>query len=424
MTKNVVDHNSNPAARWLNGTKVFTLLLFLLPVVALNLRKGVGLIEVMVLVGAICYALPLWRRRKELFGPARYIILAFAFSLASATASLLRDELTMSWIDNSIRQLVIAALIGLIVLTRPKVTWFWKGLIVGCLGVAAIAICQRFILHMARAEGFHMAILFGDISMTMGLMALVSIPFFSRTRWSLLPWIAFGCGVLASILSGARGGWAAILLAAIPLYLYRSHWIGRKQWISIGICGVMLACIFCVPQFGVAKRMAEVSTDINQYLDGNSNSSSGARLEMWHGAWMLVDEHPLLGVGRPKFNEGLKSLIDQGKLNPSVGIYRHAHNEFLNALATEGAVGAIALLGLYLAPLVFFIRVAKKGLAARPYAVAGVLLVLSFVHYGMTQVMFAHHVGVAFYALMVTALAGICIASESADKVQAGRPLV
>lgn len=98
-----------------------------------------------------------------------------------------------------------------------------------------------------------------------------------------------------------------------------------------------------------------------------------------------------------------------GELNADVGIYRHAHNEFLQALATEGVIGGTALMLMYLALLMFFLRAMRGNGQAQPFALAGVLLVLTFFYYGLTQVLFAHHVGSAFYALAVSMLAGICL---------------
>jgi len=97
--------------------------------------------------------------------------------------------------------------------------------------------------------------------------------------------------------------------------------------------------------------------------------------------------------------------------------FRHAHNEMLNALATEGIIGALVLLMLYAMPFMFFLRILRSGdTTTQPYALAGLLLVVSFADFGLTQVLFAHHVGAAFYVVMLSMLAGLCIVLQRTQK--------
>jgi O-antigen ligase len=167
--------------------------------------------------------------------------------------------------------------------------------------------------------------------------------------------------------------------------------------------------MLAIPQLGMTKRVNDVALNINQYLSGNVNTSVGARFEMWKGAWQMFVENPLLGVGRSNFNEGLNALIARHMLDPVVHIYHHAHNDILQALATQGLIGIFALGALYIAPLSFFMRCWRRHDAAQPYALAGILLIVSYVISGLTQVMFAHHLGTAFYSTATGMLVGLCI---------------
>ena len=182
---------------------------------------------------------------------------------------------------------------------------------------------------------------------------------------------------------------------------------------------VLFAGAGFIPSLQVKARMIEASTEVEQYYDaGKASTSVGARLEMWHGALIMFSEQPLHGVGYGKFNAGLRSLIARGKIDPALAEFRHAHNELLHMLATAGIIGAAALLFLYAAPLAFFVRVARRNDAAKPYALAGILLVVSFIDFGLTQVLFSHHLGNAFYALGISMLAGACIMLRRNDRVE------
>ncbi|HYD79484.1 MAG TPA: O-antigen ligase family protein [Paucimonas sp.] len=396
---------------------------FLLPALALTARASVGAIELLVLLAALYCAKPLWRERHALFGPARLIGIAFAVNLAAAAFSLAWSGFEPSFLENPSKQLLAVAAIGLIAAARPRADWFWHGVFAGAAGAAIFAAYQRFGLGMPRAEGFHMPIMFGDIALVLGLMALASIERFVGTRLAMLPYLAFLAGAAASVLSGSRGGWIALLFSFVPLYSYGRPAMKRRIAVLVAVSAVLFAAGYFIPETNIRQRVAEAANDISLYREsGHANSPVGSRFEMWQAAWTMFSEHPLLGVGRANFHEALNQLIARGETSPAVGIYHHAHNEMLNALATQGLLGGFALLFIYAAPLAFFIRCLRRDDTAKPFALAGLLLVLSFIDFGLSQVLFAHHLGTAFYALSVCFLAGLCVMLEQGQAEAARRP--
>ena len=390
-------------------TLIFSGALFLLPALALTSRFGITLIELAVLAGSAWYARRLWRERGNLFDSAGMIVAAFGLSFLLALGSLLLTGFESRFIENPLKAILVMPVIGLVVLGKPKGDWFWYGLFAGTAGAASIALYQRFGLSAPRAEGFHMAIMFGDVAMAMGLISLAGLQRFAGTRFALLPLLTFVAGVTASLLSGTRGGWMALVLSLIPLYSYGRHAVGRRI-IVVAVIGLsLIAAAALVPELGVRQRFTDISTDLEKYRTGNPDTSIGLRFENWKGAAKIFSEHPLTGIGRANYQRGLQDLIARNELPPAVSGLRHAHNELLNAFATEGIVGGLALIFVYAAPFTFFLRRLRNDPPCRPYALAGLLLVLSFMDFGLTQVLFAHHIGSAFYALATGTLAGLCI---------------
>lgn len=392
---------------------VFSIAVFLLPALALTTPQGTGFLGAFFLLSTVYFSKELWLKQKELFTSAKWVISAFAFNLLSVLISLAWFGFKLRGLDNPVRELLTVFIIGLLAYTKPKAEWFWYGLFVGTIGAAGIAFYQRFGLGLPRAGGFHQIIMFGDISMTMGLMAVASIPIFKKTRLSFLPYLAFFAGFCASLLSGSRGGWVGLifLLVLIP----HQH-ITRKKFGQVTLAfGVLLTTVYLVPQFDVGIRLTDASTQFHQYQTGEINTSVGLRLEVWKGAWKMFVEHPVLGVGPSNFNAGLNEFIERGEIRPAVNILYHAHNEILDALATGGMIGGIALIFLYGAPLIFFVRHLQHDRPCKPYAQAGLLLVLSFIGSGLSQVLFAHHIGTAFYSLTVSTLVGLCVALDRVE---------
>ncbi|NEX60679.1 O-antigen ligase family protein [Noviherbaspirillum galbum] len=390
---------------------VFSTVLFLIPALALTTRVGITLAELAVLAGSLWYGKRLWRERHALFGPARGMMLAIVAHVVLAILSLILSGMDPRFLENPLRALLMLPLVGLVAIGRPKSDWFWYGLFVGTIGAALLAAYQRFGLHVDRAEGFHMAITFGDTAMAMALMSLAGVARFAGTRLALLPLLAFVAGVVASILSGTRGGWMALVLSFIPLVSHGRHAIGRRV-IAFGLAGIfLLAGASLFPELGVRKRFEAIATDMTEYRSGNSNTSIGLRFENWKGGVMIFKEHPLTGIGRANYERGINELVARGVLPPETAGLRHAHNELLNAFATQGIIGGLSMIFLYAAPFAFFTRRLRHDPDCRPVALAGLLLVLSYIDFGLTQVLFVHHIGSAFYIIMTSVLAGLCINS-------------
>ena len=390
-------------------------MLFLLPAMLLTTPVSVGLVEVVLLLGVVTLPLPLWRHHCQhaaLLATARFVAAAFLLSFLVAMISLMTTGFDPRFIENPSKMVLALFGISMILMLRPDPRWFWLGLFCGLMGAIGFALFQRYGLMMPRAEGFSMPITFGNLAMAMALMALAAIQQFSRTRWAALPYLAFFAGVTASILSGSRGGWLALLLSFVPFYSYGREALGRRTLLIVIASIALLGTAVIVPQTGVLGRLTDVSRELTLYSNGNPDSSVGARLEMWKGAWAMFIEHPITGVGRANFHLGLNRLIARGDINAAMHGYYHAHNELLNALATQGLLGAAALIALYAAPLRFFTRLLRMPGLHRPYALAGVMLVLSFIDFGLTQVMFAHHASSSFYALTVCILVGLCLQEQ------------
>lgn len=381
----------------------------MLPALALILSAGTSVIELALLLSLLGYAVPLRRCHLLVPAPARWIVIAFAINLAGFIGSVAMSETTLNFLDNPLRQLLATSAIGLIALTQPRPMFFWVGLCGGALAAGALAIYQIIVLLLPRALGPHQAIIFGDIAIVMGMMGLAAIVPLARTRLALLPYAGCAAGIAASAMSGSRGGWLALLLVAVPLMAYRGRGLGSKLAPTVLAVFLTAALVAFVPRFGVGQRINDTLNEISQYDAGNSKTSAGIRLQLWKGAVLMLRAHPGFGVGQANFSDALNRLIEQGEVDPGARDFGHAHNEILNALATGGVIGGASLLFMYGAPLVFFWRVARRGGHTKPVALAGLMLVLGFILFGLTQVMFSHHLGAAFYALMVAVMAGLCL---------------
>ncbi len=402
------------------GTYVTSWLTLLLPALALTTKHGISLMEIAFIVAGIVYAKPLWQHAKDIYKHCYFIPIAFVVNFVVILLSLLITGGSLAELDKSFLQILSLPALALIALHKPQQKWLWYGLFFGTLGALFFAIYQRFGLGLARAHGFKQIIMFGDIAIAMALMSLAGLIRYSETKLAPLLYISFFAGLGASILSGTRGGWLALFLSFIPLYIYSSQKLRQKITIILLLgVGVFIVSVF-IPELGVGARIADVKNDWQRYQAGDPATSVGARLEMWQSAVRMFVQHPFLGVGHSNSHQELQAYSQAGLVHQSISSFGHAHNEFLHALATKGLLGGIALMLLYGAPLAFFVKILRKrDDNNQAYALAGVLLVTGYIDFGLTQSLFAHHVGTAFYALCVNVLVGLCLSTPD----EALRPL-
>jgi O-antigen ligase len=316
------------------------------------------------------------------------------------------------WHGDGRRALPFAAVLlmaGLAAGARPllapwQASWWWG---LGLTGVitGAWALWQRGPLGVSRADGLDPmhAILYGNLSLLAGVCCLAGLAWaWSQPRRR--PWVAWllaGAlgGLLASLLSGSRGGWVALPVAAWLLYrLWWRRWPVRRQW-GLGLVAAgLLALVVALPQSGVQGRVAVAVAEVQAYLAGDARGSVGTRLEIYRGSAALIAERPLLGHGHQGYRDGMRQQVEEGRLIASVARHWHAHNDPLDAWVRRGLPGLLIVLGLYLVPLWAVMR-ALPGAhgGARSLALAGLMLPVMFFDFGLSYAFFAYSQVLAAY---------------------------
>lgn len=404
-----------------------SVLVFMLPALVLSSRDGMGLSQLLMLLGlgwmGRARLAAVWTDHGRAFGP---VLLAFGGYFLLSLARLVIYQQRLHTLDGPFRLLLSLGCFAFVAGYRPPIRWFWLGLCLGSVAAGAVAVAQWLAYGVDRVEGLtHHAITFGDLAVAMGMMSLCALSSFRRTRLAWLPVLACVSGLAASVLSGSRGGWLGLLLVIVPLLKYGSAVHGRRL-----VVGVLLALALCViayfiPATSIARRLADASAEVRMYFaDGNATTHVGVRLELWKASWMMIVEHPWLGVGRESFHQALNALHEQGRLQQSPAlIYSSSHNDAIHMLATGGVLDFSFLLLMYGAPLRLFHGVlceAEAGAERRAAALAGITLVVCFIGFGLTDVMFWLMMPKVFYGVMVCMLAAFSL--DGRGRTIAARP--
>ncbi len=148
-------------------------------------------------------------------------------------------------------------------------------------------------------------------------------------------WLAAGLALLAGIyLTQSRGALLAVLAAVVAWALLA----GRSARRVLLAAPLLLAVALVVP--GVGSRLQTLSTLEASSVTARDPSLEG-RLAAQRVALRIVREYPLLGVGPGNFEEVEPAYLRQLGLSTSV---LAPHNEYLEAAAEGGVIGASSLL--------------------------------------------------------------------------------
>lgn len=398
------------SSRWISGYT--SLAVFLLTALSLVVSSGYSLGAAMLLLGGLMapffrQQVALTRRDKAVLGVMAGYTLVVVLMLWAAGES-------PRTFDRPSRLLLAVPALLLVIAYPPKLSALWSGCALGAIGAGSWALWQKVVMDTWRAGGYTHVIQFGNLSMLLGILCLAGMGWavMQPYRRAWLGLLASGAlmGMLGSLMSGSRGGWIGLPL--IILVLYRSYgaqlpgrWKVSLALVALGIA----ALVFFIPQTGVQERALQAVGDITNYISGHTQDTSlGARFEMWKGAAHLIADKPLLGWGETGYRQGMAQLVEQGIINPVVLEFGHAHNEFIDAFAKRGLVGLTALLLLYVVPMKLFGQYLRhSNLEVRATALAGVILSLAYMDFGLSQTFLAHNSGVMMFAYLLAVLWGV-----------------
>ena len=141
-----------------------------------------------------------------------------------------------------------------------------------------------------------------------------------------MKWVyaAFAFNLIALYFTFTRGAWLGFLVA-IPFAFLKK----QKKIVIYSFFGMLLVGVFL---FLAVPKISETFTSADRI------TSNMERIGTWKAALKAVEERPVFGFGLQNFEPHSKALKEKYHLNNAY-FSRHAHNIFLEFLATTGIVG-------------------------------------------------------------------------------------
>ena len=305
-------------------------------------------------------------------------------------------------IDNPLRAFLFLSVIIFVIYNKVKFDVLLYSIPVGSFLAGLVALYQYYILHLPGAFWEQMKIQSGDIAMSLGAFSfIISLYLFDikKTRFALVTAITGLFGVLASVLSLARGGWVGVpLIFVFVLYMYRN--MISKKLLSAVVLSILVGGISLSTNEQFVGRILDVKNNLSHYSQNSKDGSIGARLDMWKMGVDAFIEHPISGWSLKALDEYKKSLADKGIVSREFTVYSHLHNQFIDELAKKGILGGVAILGIFLVPLCSFYRkqkISPNNKKIKLLTTLGIVHVLSTMSYCLTQAFLTHNSGNIFY---------------------------
>jgi O-antigen ligase len=289
---------------------------------------------------------------------------------------------SLSNIGTSLHFVLFTPIIMVMLKHPPKLTWVWLCIIGG-----AILSGLHTIYYGSR--GTVNPILFGGISVLLAFASLMSWSHFkSHTFLRILPILAFILGLLASFNSLARGSWLAIPpLAMVLMYYIYIHLDNKKQLvIPLVALSIALAGTSVVGWGKIEPRVNLAVKEVQAYFAGESYQTSvGYRLETYNGALLVLKENPIYGVGVGHRAEAFANLEARGLMR-DLSMINNAHNQIFEDGIDKGLTGIAS----YLALMIFLLRHFYQRLPNSPMDAVGLMLIVGFATFGLTNITFTH----------------------------------
>ena len=379
---------------------------FLLVALALVVPSGYSIGATFLLLPALVYLFV--RPYPALNKADTYLIVTLLSYFFVGAVGNYYHHLSSSSFDKISRFLLAIPVLLLLMRFPVKPLYFWSGIACGAIGAGLLSVWNYWIQGAERAAGHTNAIQFGDIAMLFSCILLAVLASTKRySKWFvLLLAVGIVSGIVASLLSGARGGWLALPATLLMLYLvFKLYKNLKKTVIFLLLLLSPMVLLSLLPQTNFVQTRINIGLiDIQRFQAAADTSTSlGSRLHLWKRGVQMIALHPLAGWGTLK--HAATYLDEHGAHDEVLAQYDHVHNEFLDAILKRGVMGGVALLALFLVPALLFYQQWNEVLPSQKHTpLAGLTLILCTAVFGLTQTFFSHTSGVMVYVFSLVIL--------------------
>ncbi|MDD7570123.1 MAG: O-antigen ligase [[Actinobacillus] rossii] len=400
----------------LNANILVNGLIALFFVLCLSIHSGYSISPIVLSVFGLGYVIYSFYKKQpwQISADEKQLIYSYAFYCVLILISFILNRGRLNELEPPTKIFFLLTLLLVFRRFPIKLPTLLYAIPAGGMVAGIVALFDRFYFQFSRAYEIRiMSIQGGDIAMSLGMFSLVcGIYFFSQKQSKSMLFCVTGSllGILGSILSTARGGWIGVpLVVALIFGVYHKQLPKKFFAIILALFIVVIAIASAIPSTKIMDRIYKAEQEIAGYVSdkkGSGSTSIGARFEMWKSAVIMIKEKPFFGWGKIGATQERKAHAKLGLVSPVVSQFSHAHNQYLDDFTKRGVLGFIALLGIFLVPLRFFWKNRTSIPEIKVVATLGIVHIISFMCYSLSQGIFIHNSGYLFYFFLVVVFYG------------------
>lgn len=390
-----------------------SVLLLSFPVLMLTVKSGMNAVFFMFLLMAIL----VWFRPPAMIVPASwkrdwtpYLAAMFAMTVSIFISQTYHQSYCAIHYDSPTRYWLAVPIF--LLLYRLDLRVFW------CLQWAfPIAAIVGWVFARDIGNGVTLPMLdkirYGDSMLLFSMLSLFSIDWLGRDSFYLrtLKWAGFLVGLLATFQSGTRGALLAIPVFVAIYLISRGVRLSLRAALASLILGVIVVWGAYLSNDTVQLRLQNMATDVVAYEQGNRDTSTGIRWQLYLAAIEIISEQPIFGVGPGGYALQMESMVDAGKITPVAAELGRGevHNDILKKTADLGVFGFAAIFAVYLVPLWLFGKANKSSRRqVKRAGLMGMVFVSGFMVFGLTAEVLNLSMTISFYSFTVAVLLAYC----------------
>ena len=389
----------------LKDNRLISLLFAIFLIASVGFDHGAGISAIVILLISIIGLVATKNQNYDLLESWEWV---WILSIIAFIGMISQGHGDFDYLDSSSRLLLAIPVYLFIRRVGININAVFVGSILGAIVAGGYSFYQHEYLNLTMSIGTaNNHIFFGQVALILTMLSFCSVVISKNTINKLLSIAGVLCGLYAVIVSGSRGGWLAI--PAIFLFLFGANvWHLPKLKIILTTILLFVLAIgsYNIDNFPVKSRVDRVFTEVDQYFTkDNVQSSVGARLEMWKGAFLIAKDSNFIGVGESNYDSARQKLKDDVRVNQNM-LNLDPHNLYLNVLAKQGIFGLLALLSIMLVPLRLFFKDAISNSASKNTSIMGGMLIVSYLDFMLTTSTFIYQFMTLFFAFLLVALLG------------------
>lgn len=177
--------------------------------------------------------------------------------------------------------------------------------------------------------------------------------------------------------SQSRGVWLSIIVVLCIYHIKNIKLSKNKLIIMILSILIFIYSAYQIPM--ISQRVNYTLSEIQNIENNNLNSSMGIRLQVWEASIPLIKENLFFGLGN-KLQEININRFKNNEISQISYYYsrNHLHNQYIDLITKQGAIGLLFFMSLTLAPLVWLVSTQKKELKQISSALL-ILLLINFI---------------------------------------------